>query len=327
MPNLKDVARLAGVSIATASNVLRGTKAASAEVERRVRSAAEAVGYVPHRQARSLRTGRSHTIGVALPDLTNPFFPALVQAIEAAGRAAGYALLLGDANGEEEGEREAIELLAAYRVDGLIWVPVGDTRPPGIPAGLPIVSVDRPLPGCDGVRSDHAAGGRLIAEHLEAMGYGRFGLLSGPTRLPSASERRRGFLEALSASAEVVWEVEVPFHHELPAEARSALTAGGVDAVVCASDVIAVGALRTLQESGRRVPDELAVVGFDDIAWAELVSPPLTTVRQPLAELGAEAFRLLLDRLEAPDAPPRSSVLPVELVVRASSGALQGSPA
>jgi LacI family transcriptional regulator len=313
---LRDVARDAGVSIASASHALNGTKPVSDELRRRVQAAAARVGYVPHAQARSLRTGRSRTIGVLLPDLGNPFFPALLQAVCTAANDAGYGTLVADAGDTEAGERAALELLAAQRVDGVVWAP---RDVPGAPPDLPTVTVDRSAEGCDGVASDHRGSGRLQARHLRAAGRTRPVVLNGPSRVPSARERAAGFRDGWDGA--IAFEAEVPFDHRLPAEVRAALVAGDADfdAVVCANDAIAFGVLRLLHRCGRRVPEDVAVIGVDDIAFAELAEPALTTVRQPLSELGREAVRLLIERIDGREGSPRRVMLPVELIVRGSS--------
>ena len=316
MATLKDVAREAGVSIASASHALNGTKPVSDALRRRVQAAADSVGYVPHAQARTLRTGRSRTLGVLLPDLGNPFFPALLHAVCSAANEAGYGTLVADAGDTDAGERAALELLAAQRVDGVVWAP---RDVPGAAPDLPTVTVDRTAEGCDGVVSDHRGTGRVLAHHLRAAGRTRPVVLHGPSRVPSARERSAGFREAWQG--EVAYEAEVPFDHRLPDEVRAVLTDGAVafDAVVCANDAIALGVLRVMHRSGRRVPDDVAVVGVDDIAFAELAEPALTTVRQPLEALGREAVRLLIERIDGHAGPPRQLTLPVRLIVRGSS--------
>ena len=316
MASLKDVARAAEVSIATVSHVLRGTKRVTPEVAGRVRAAAERLGYVPNRQARGLRTGRSHTFGVVLPDLGNPFFPALFHAIEVAARAQDYAVLVSDSENDPVLERGALRLMGALQVDGVVWAPVGDDA---VAPALPTVTVDRPVVGCDTVHADHRAGGVAVGRHLLGVGLRRIGLLSGPAGLPSARERREGLLSVLPAGGEPCWELAVPFSHELPLEVQARLAAPDVDVVVCANDAVAVGAARALARAGVRVPQDVSLVGFDDIPWAALMDPPLTTVRQPLAAIGAEAVRLLRERLAHPDLPVQQAVLPVELVARGST--------
>lgn len=325
MASMKEVARLAGVSVATVSNVLRGTKRVSAAVEERVRAAAAELDYLPNLQASALRTGRSGMLGVLLPDLSNPFFPALLQALTPAAREAGLVLLVHEAENDAELELEGLERLAAAQVDGLIWVPV-DCAAPHVTerpaAGLPVVTIDRPVPGTDVVVADHFEGGRLVARHLLEAGFERVALLNGPVGLPSSSARRRGFLEGFAPNVPL-WECEVGFGHRLPERARRLLEGGDFDAVVCANDAVAIGAVRLLKLRGKRVPQDVSVVGFDDIPWAPLMDPPLTTVRQPLPALGAAAIRLLLGRLAEPGRAPRRVVMPVEFVERASTAPLR----
>ncbi len=340
--SLKDVAQVAGVSIATVSHVLRGTKRSRPEVAERVREAARRLGYTPNRQARGLRTGRSQTLGVLIPDLTNPFFPALLNAVEIAARSSGYAVLVHHTENDPVLEREAMALLASFQVDGIVWVPV--STPPDVRNGvgvgverdaadgagakhgplvlnLPIVTVDRPIDGCDAVLADHEDGGAQVAAHLLERDLRRVALLSGPADVDSARARRRGFLRAF-APHEPVFQASVEFSHRLPTAVEARIGAGGFDAVVCANDAVAVGVVRALRRSAIRVPDDVNVVGFDDIPWSQMMDPPLTTVRQPLVELGAAAVQMLTDRIADPTLAPRRNVLPVELVVRASTASL-----
>lgn len=167
--------------------------------------------------------------------------------------------------------------------------------------------------------ADHRAAGRLVAGHLRAAGRTRPAVLHGPSSVPSARERRAGFRQAWDG--ELAYEAEVAFDHGLPPEVRRALADASTrfDAVACANDAIALGVLRLLHRCGRHVPDDVAVVGVDDIAFAELAEPALTTVRQPLAELGREAVRLLIERIDGRGGPRRLVTLPVRLIVRGSS--------
>ncbi len=336
MASMRDVAEAAGVSVATVSYVLRGTKRVTPAVAARVRAAAEALAYVPNRQASALRTGRTGILGVLLPDLGNPFFPALLNAVEVAARAAGYLVMVHDTEDDPELESQALERLAALRVDGIVWVPVHDAR--STPAGrsgarprgrrtpepqlpdMPLVTLDRPVADRDAVFADHVAGGALVAAHLGELGLRRVALLHGATNIASARARRRGFLAEFEPGLPV-WEAQSGFTHELPGAVVRLLRKGGFDAVVSANDAVAVGVIRVLKQAGVSVPQDVSVVGFDDIPWAELVDPPLTTVRQPLAAIGAAAVRLLLERMADPTRAARQVVLPVELVVRGSTAA------
>jgi len=321
MVNLKDVATAAGVSVATVSYVLRGAKPVSREVEARVWEAARELGYQPNRSAQALRTGRSRTLGLLVPDLTNPYFPALVQAIETTARSLGYALILIDAQNDPATEQQGLELLASYCIAGLVWVPVAD--PPG-PLPFPAVLVDRPAEGFDAVQADHYQGGALLGAYALQLGHRQIGLLSGPAELCSAQERRRGFLAGLKG-LEPSWEYAVPFALELPETALGQLARNQVTLLACANDVVAIGVLRALRQSGRRIPEEVSVLGFDDVPWAALLEPPLSTVRQPVAELGCVAVTVLHQRINVPDAPIKRTVLPVELIVRRSAQKARGA--
>ncbi|GLV48888.1 LacI family transcriptional regulator [Thermus sp. LT1-2-5] len=318
MPTLRDVARLAGVSHTTVSHVLNGTKQVRSEVADRVWAAVETLGYRLNRQAQALRRGHSHTLGLVLPDLTNPFFPGLAQAIGLAARKAGYTLTLVDSLGDEGVQEEGLHRLAEEQVAGAIWVPVGVYTPPP----FPVVLVDRTVEGTDGVEADHYLGGRLQARHALALGHRRVGLLIGPQSLRSARLRREGFLaEAQLGGLEVVWEEEVPFGLELSsgAQARLRRARDEVSLVVAANDVIAVTALRVLREAGIRVPEEVSLIGYDDIPWSTLAFPSLTTIRQPVKEMAEAAVALLLRRLREPTAEAVRVVLPVTLIPRESA--------
>jgi len=314
---LRDVAAAAGVSPATASYALSGGKPVSDEARGRVQAAAERLGYRGHRVARALRTGRSESLGLVLPDLTNPFYPALAQAIEARARRFGYALVLVDCGRSPATERRGLRLMQEHGVDGLIWIPLPGRADPERPA-CPTVVIGRARPGVDTVVSDDVAGGRLVAERALRLGHERVLLLLGPADATATRRRREGLLAGLAGRAEVVGELHAPFATELPPGVAAALAATDATFVACGSDVIAVGALEALRVAGRRVPDEVSVVGFDDIAWARLVTPALTTVAHAVPELGAAAVDLIVDRLREPNQPARDCVLPVVLVPRAS---------
>lgn len=323
MTTLKDIALRADVSIATVSYVLNGTGSVSAEVAERILDAVDELGYRPNRSARALRTGKSRTLGLVLPDLTNPFFPELAQAVERAARLQNYAVILIDSHDEIEVESEGFELLADYGVDGAIWCPIS-AEIPATPS-FPTIVVDRPIEGFDCVVSDLMHGGRLIANHAIKLGHHRIGLLSGPKHLVSARLRRQGFLEAAQGLLDIVWEVEAPFSRSLNEQARAALRENDVSLIVAANDMIAIGALTFLRTIGKRVPEDISLVGFDNIPWAELVTPQLSTVKQPIAQLGVEAVSLFRHRLLEPDLPLQQSVLEVELIKRGSAQMVGGN--
>jgi LacI family transcriptional regulator len=316
MTSLSDVAKRAGVSIATASLVLRGMKRFTPEIERRVRTAARELDYRPNRAARALRTGESRTLGVLAPDIANPFFPGLMKRLEAKARELGYAIVLMDANESVDEEREAIAALDAYGVDGVVWIPVADQalqRP-----NAPVVVVDRRIDGYDSVQSDHAMGGRLLGQHALELGHRRIGLVSGPQHLSSAQLRRSGLLAQCEAGLEVGWETFEPFGTELGPGTLARLAERSVSLVVCGNDLQAIAVARALRDMDLRVPEDVAVAGYDDIVFASLHEPPLTTIRQPVEAIASEALRLLMARLHDPSLAVRSVALAVELKRRGS---------
>ncbi|MFD8324518.1 LacI family DNA-binding transcriptional regulator [Streptomyces lydicus] len=325
---LKDVALASGCSIATVSRVLAGTRPVGAETARTVRAAAEALGYRPNHVARALRSRSTGTVGLVLPQITNPFFPSLVRELEHALHAADRAVLLADCDDDPVTEAARINALLARRVDALLLIPVDERRSreavATAAARVPLVLLDR---GCgpgvaDSVAVDNVAGMALVLDHLAATGRRRPCFIGAAGTASAAAERRAAY-EAGAAALDPGAPGRVAlgdFSVEWGRAAVDRLWPSRPDAVVCANDLIAAGALQRLRQLGADVPGEVAVTGFDDIPLAGLADPALTTVRQPLAELAAEAARLLARNPAAgPPAARRAVRLAPELVVRASS--------
>jgi LacI family transcriptional regulator len=314
---LQDVAKRARVSIATVSHVLNDTKQVTASVRERVLKAASDLNYRANHFGRSLRTGTSRTLGAVVPDLTNPFFPELLQSIETTARSLGYTLLLVDSTSERPNEHAALEILASQNVDGLIWVPINDHA---MTEALPptVVVSGSYLGSADTVYSDQRKGGKLQAQAAIDHGHTKIALLSGPQSTGNSRDRRKGFLDEVEGRTELLWEQEVPFSLTLPQEAAELLQQQDFSLVVAANDTIAIAALRVLLDAGIKVPEEVSIIGFDDIALSSLVTPPLTTVRQPIRDLGARAVRLLHKRITEPDGQLCHEILDVELIERRS---------
>ncbi len=325
---LKDVALASGCSIATVSRVLAGTRPVGAETARIVREAAERLGYRPNHVARALRSRSTGTVGLVLPQITNPFFPTLVRELEHALHAEGRAVLLADCDDDPATEAARIAALLSRRVDALLLIPVDERRSreavAAAAAQVPLVLLDR---GCgpgvaDSVAVDNAAGMALVLEHLAATGRRRPCFIGAAGTASTAVERRAAY-EAGAAAL----DPQAPgrsalgdFSVEWGRAAVDLLWPSRPDAVVCANDLIAAGALQRLRQLGADVPGEVAVTGFDDIPLAGLADPALTTVRQPVGELAAEAARLLARGPAGGDPGPRRTVrLAPRLVVRASS--------
>jgi LacI family transcriptional regulator len=320
LTTIRDIAVAVGVSVATVSNALNGRPNVGRDLRAKVLRIAAEIGYSPNRAAQAMRTGRSRALGLILPDLANPFFAQLAQAVANSARPAGLLTCLIDSQGSTRAEAEGFSLLAQHAVDAVIWCPVG----PRLPAALrtfvrPVVLIDRPRPGYAVVHSDYGMGGRLLAEYALRMGHTRVGLLSGPRHLTSARRRRDGFATAFPRRLTIAWEVHVGFDGVLGADAVAALERRrDATLIVAGNDLIAIGAIRHLTAQGVRVPEHVSVTGFDDISAGNLITPRLTTVAQPIGAIGAKAVERILAMLAGRADAERCSVLGVALVERDS---------
>jgi LacI family transcriptional regulator len=320
MTTVKDIAAAVGVSVATVSNVLNGRPNVGRATRQQVLRVAKQLAYRPNRAAQAMRTGRTRAIGLVLPDLTNPFFPELAQAVENTARSRGLLVCLVDSQSRPEGEADGFALLMQHAVDGIIWCPLG----PRLPAQLknlarPVVLIDRPRPGYAVVHSNYRMGGRLLAQYALRMGHTRVGLLSGPQHIESARQRRDGFVTAFPRSINIVWEVCVGFDGVLTTEARAVLKhRRKATLIVAGNDLIAISAIRRLAEQGVSVPEEVSVTGFDNIRWTDLVTPRLTTIAQPVSAIGAKAVELMQERMSGEKIDSRRTIFDVELIERDS---------
>ncbi|MEO9176750.1 MAG: LacI family DNA-binding transcriptional regulator [Gaiellales bacterium] len=331
-----DVARSLGLSQSTVSRALRGDPRVAPPTLARVLAAAQQMRYAPNLAARSLITRRTRTIGVVVSDITNPFYPELLDILHNEFALASYRTILLNERTDAELEPHVADLVNGQAVDGLVYVSavLGVPLPGRGPGGLPIVLLNREAdaPGSDTVVSDNRAGGRLIAETLVARGHRRIALIAGPENTSTSRERELGFRERLAA-------LGVPLDEQLRRSGqyshqsgyRSCLDLLASDprptAVFAGNDVVAFGALDAARHLSVRVPGDLSVVGFDDIDMAGWEGFDLATVRQPLAGMARAAAILLMERIAAErDAPPRRRVFPVELVERGTLGAAPGAP-
>ena len=320
---IADVARAAEVSTGTVSHVLSGARNVRPETRARVERVIAELGYRPSTIARALTSRRTRTVGMIVPDVTNPFFADLIWQVERALTDADYALIFGNSANDPERERSYLEGLLQRRVDAAVLVVTADADESllrRIAEEIPTVHVDRPAGAADAVVGDNAAGTAVAVGHLVALGHRRIALVNGDERLPTARERRAGFDAALARHGlEAAAHAAGPFTLESGQHLSLRILEHGPTAVLAGNDLIAMGVLNAASERGVRVPAELSVVGYDDIAYAAFTSPPLTTVRQPGGEMGTETARLLLSRLDGYDGAPRRVVVHPELVVRAST--------
>lgn len=334
-PTVQDVAEKARVSTATVSRVLAGVGVVSESLSKRVHAAAQKLSYQPNRVARSLRERRSRTIGVLIPNIQNPFFTGVIRGIEDRLRATDHLLLLGNSDDDPAREKAYLDLLRAEGVGGLILVPgLAGPKPYRelLAAGLALVAIDRVVPklACDSVASANAEGAAVAVRHLIGLGHRRIALITGPREVSAANERLEGYFTALREAGlprEAALICHTPFRPEGGYEAVVKLLALAArpTAIFAASDVTALGTLRALHERGVRIPQEMAVLSFDDMPWAAALQPPLTAIAQPTYEMGATAARLLLQRMREPNRPFEQVRLATSLVVRASCGAAQSN--
>lgn len=336
---IKDVARQAQVSVATVSRTMNGHQHVAESVRERVLQAARALHYIPHHAARSLSSRRTHTIGVVLPDLHGEFFSELIRGIDQVARDHGYHLLVSSSHGDAQAQRRALERLPG-RVDGVVVMSpsLGDSGVHGdaLSCGLPAVLLNcagsvsqRPI-----LNVDNYGGARAMTRHLRDRGHRRIAFIAGPDDNFDAHERLRGYRDELAVDPVATpWVLLGNFDEESGYRAGQALTQDTrPDAVFAANDMMALGCLFALGHAGLKVPQDIALAGFDDVPMARYVLPALTTMRVDIAGLGARAVQLLLGQqlLDAP-APPTdaaasmfSEIVP-ELIVRASTAA-RGTP-
>ena len=324
---IRDVALAAGVSVATVSRALNGADNVLPGTKQRILDAARALRFTPSGAARSLITRRTDTVGALLPDLHGEYFSELIRGIDQAARARGLHLLVSSSHGDADEAAAALRAMNG-RVDGLIVMsPHADAEflshnlPGSLPAVLLNTEVD--LPGHARFVVDNFGGARLMTRHLAGHDRKCIAFIGGPFGNHEAQERLRGYRAALGAGMrELVFEGDFSEESGLSAGRHIALTKPRPDAVFAANDMMAIGCLVALKESGLRVPEDVALGGFDDIPIARYVSPALTTIRVPIAALGMAALDALVKAVETPATPAGPlTVIPVELVVRGSCGA------
>jgi LacI family transcriptional regulator len=325
---MADVAARAAVSISTVSHVINGTRPIAPETLARVRVAIAELNY--QGSTRFQASGFQRAIGFVASNASYAYFAEVVQGVESAARELGYALLLCDSHDDPEIERQSVATLLAHRVDGVLLSPTNDWTRSALPVlrrgKLPFVLVDRTSDvKCDQVVTENTSPAQTLVEHLAEAGHQRIAMLTGLPRLSTTAERLEGYLRALERH-------EIPRDLDLIVSGRSDSRGGrrGVrkllqladppTAIFCSNDAMTVGALLALRDMGRRVPEDIAVVAFDDFEWADAFTPAITTAAQPAYTIGTMAVRMLQQRISDPVAPPRISRLPTEIMHRTSCG-------
>ena len=327
--SIRDVAARAGVSVTTHTHTLNGTRFVSEQAKAKVHEAAHALGYVPSEIARGLKHNTTRTLGMLVPNNSNPYFAEIIRGVEHHSYATGYSLLLCNSNDDPQQQADHLRVLAERRVDGIVLVASGhddavvavckDLR-------LPLVLVDREIDAIaiDLIEVDHVAGGELATAHLLAMGHERVACIVGPSDLRPSHQREAGWRRALAKAGIEPRADEIvrgDFGPESGAAAMRRLLQSPrrPTAVFVCNDMMAIGALHAAHEAGISVPDQLSIVGFDDIELAAYTSPPLTTVAQPKEAIGTGAAGLLLERLREGRVEPRRTVLQPALHLRSST--------
>lgn len=327
---IKDVAIEAGVSIATVSRVLNGQSGVSIELNTQVNKAVQKLNYRPNGIARALKISKSRCVGLIIPDIENPFFPALVRGVEDAAQKQGYAVMLCNTDGKEEEEKTYLKFLLNKQVDGILFVGNLDyeenknwlsTLP------IPLVLLDRPMPGAPfhTVLVDNELGALLAVDHLINAGRKQIGIIGGKSQSSTSKQRISGALQSLknhNYSFNPQLLATGPFTFDGGYQATEKLIRSGqhFDAIFAGNDMMAIGAIECLGKYGRQVPADVAVVGFDDIRMAEWYKPSLTTVKQPVYEMGQIAVKIMVEQIIGELTSEKNSILKPELIIRCSSG-------
>ncbi len=328
MATVLDVAKRARVSPMTVSRVVNGSGPVSPKLRARVEKALKETGYVPNSVARNLRTKKTDTIGLVMPDITNPFFTHVVRGVEVAARDAGLLLLLTNTDQRPDEEARVVSMLLQRQVDGMLAIPAGtcaDTARLCREAGVPLVIVDRrpETPGMDVVRADAEGGAYELGKLLVGLGHRHMAVISGPAYVPTAVDRAVGFTKAvveegLPEPAVLYGDFSLESGHDMTLELLR--REPRPTAIFAANNVLAIGTQHAAEELGLDIPGDVALVGLDDLPAEMVTFPFLTVAAQPAEEMGRRAVELLLQRIREPGGEPEEILLPTELTIRRSSG-------
>ncbi|WP_202080630.1 LacI family DNA-binding transcriptional regulator [Caldalkalibacillus salinus] len=334
MATIRDVANLAKVSVATVSRVLNDSGYVNNKTKTRVLEAMRELHYTPSTIARSLNNKRTKTIGLVVPDITNPFFPELARAVEDVAQHDGYTVILCNSDEHVEKERRYFEVLKQKYIDGVILASNADQNP-DVYLQMPVVVLDRKVnERIPTVVAKNREGGRLAVQHLEDVGCTRIAHIAGPQRIKSAEDRKLGYLETVSDqpwySPDYIVHAEFDIKHSEEATTELLAAHPEIDGIFAGNDLMAVGALKAIHRYGKKVPEDIAIIGFDNISLTTTLVPELSTIAQPLYEMGSLATRLLIQHIEQRGNHEhtdqhldhdlnRCYELDIELIVRAST--------
>jgi LacI family transcriptional regulator len=316
---LKDLAREAGVSLTSASYAINGTGSVGPKTRAHILEVANRIGFRLNLNAKAMKSGRSGMLALIVPDLGNPFFAALVQAVFREARGAGYQIYMMNTEGSEALEAEALATAAGLRVDGVIWFSIRDKdTSAGVLTRTPTVVLDRTIDGYDTVTVDYLAAGRAAGQHLWDHGHRRIGIIAGPLDIAAMRDRCAGVESIFAGRGEIVFRLENAFSVDLEPSVKAALAQRQATAVFAGADLIAIGAMRHVQDQGMVVPRDLSIIGFDDIDLSGLTQPALTTVELPIEEMAREAVAALVSRIGTKEGGEKRLALGTRVVGRAS---------
>ncbi|MFJ7953386.1 LacI family DNA-binding transcriptional regulator [Lysinibacillus sp. NPDC096418] len=322
MANIKDVAKHAGVSVATVSRFLNKNGYLSDDAKENIEEAIAALNYRPNQVARSLSTKQTNLIGLIVPDITNPFFPELARAVEDTALAHGYTIVLCNSDENAEKEELYINMLTQKYVAGFIVTTNLLKAPHYEDISVPIVALDRAINSTiPTVSTDNVEGARLGTEYLLTCGAKNIVCMRGPVGLGLADDRVKGFLQATSGEDVETQVVECPFSFEIAEKIteKILLESPEIDGIFASSDTSAIAALKVAQAMGRKVPNDLQIVGFDGVQLGKMVSPGLTTVAQNIYKMGASATKMLIKMIEDDSLQEKNVTVSAELIVRGTT--------
>jgi LacI family transcriptional regulator len=338
MAKIVDVAKRAGVSPSTVSYVLNNSRFVSEETRAKILKAIQELNYRPSALARSLRKGETLNIGLILPQISNPYFAELGEIMENAAFELGYNLFLCNSEDDIKIEQHYLDMLLEKQVDGIVYF-AAQNDPGNLQSLLekfpdyPIVIVDRalPFPQLDLVMADNVLGGMMAVDHLIKSGHRLIACLSGPTRFTASNERIAGYCKALEKAGKAIDQKLIFYSDGSPASAKL-LTQKmiGINpqptAIFATNDITAIGVLRALNEAGLKVPDDMAVIGYDEIWLGSFLNPSLSTVAQPKVEIAHTAIKLVIERIVDKSLPRRTCVFPPQLIIRESTAGKKSAP-
>ena len=331
MPTIRDVAKLAGVAPITVSRVINDSGYVKLDTRERVDAAIEELGYVPNMLGQSLRFKQTMTIAVVITDITNPFWTTVTRGVEDVAQARGYSIILCNTDESEDKQEQYLQMLLRRRIDGILLVPTSsDPAPVELvqKQKIPLVLMDRHVPDVDVdiVRSDSEEAAYQITSHLLSLGHRQIAMLAGPQSVSTSVDRVNGYRRALHdaglpKSAEKIFLGKFTRETGYSMAQQMLKELSKITALVAANNFIAIGAMQLLSEKNIRVPEDIAIVTVDDLPSALTITPFFTVATQSALEMGQQATQLLLDRISGTaDAPCQEIILPVEMIVRASSG-------